>query len=287
MAELTIDDVFRVYASETTHRSKVRDGYSARRLLSHFGGMRAAEVRRVHVRSYIAARTADGVQLSTVARELRHLSAALNHVRFEHEIDITNPVQRIRIQEPEHRIRWITPDEAADLVKACSEHARRPHVANFVRLALNTGCRRGELLGLEWDRVDFDRCVLRLEAEHTKAGKRRVVPLNEQAIEVLRDQWRWVRQNLGASVPWVFAMTKDTHLTTVQKTFTRACCRARIADLRVHDLRHTFASWLVMSGESLYVVKDLLGHSSITVTERYAHLAPKQGAQAVQRLPSF
>jgi len=58
-------------------------------------------------------------------------------------------------------------------------------------------------------------------------------------------------------------------------------------DFRIHDLRHTFASWLVMDGVSLYVVKDLLGHSSVTVTERYAHLSPTQGRAAVQRLLPF
>ncbi|TKC83790.1 site-specific integrase [Trinickia terrae] len=73
-------------------------------------------------------------------------------------------------------------------------------------------------------------------------------------------------------------------MTTIQKGFQAACDRAGIEDFRVHDLRHTFASWLVMAGVSLYVVKELLGHSSITVTERYAHLAPHVGRAAVQLL---
>ncbi|WP_038777289.1 site-specific integrase [Burkholderia pseudomallei] len=70
----------------------------------------------------------------------------------------------------------------------------------------------------------------------------------------------------------------------LQKGFVAACARAGIENFRIHDLRHTFASWLVMEGVSLYVVKDLLGHSSITVTERYAHLSPDHGREAVQKL---
>ncbi|WP_236871637.1 tyrosine-type recombinase/integrase [Burkholderia pseudomallei] len=73
-------------------------------------------------------------------------------------------------------------------------------------------------------------------------------------------------------------------MTTIQKGFRAACWRAGIEDFCVHDLRHTFASWLVMAGVSLYVVKDRLGHSSITVTERYAHLALHMGHAAVQLL---
>ncbi|WP_277399371.1 site-specific integrase [Burkholderia sp. Ac-20384] len=73
----------------------------------------------------------------------------------------------------------------------------------------------------------------------------------------------------------------------LQKGFRAACERVGISDFRIHDLRHTFASWLVMSGVSLYVVRDLLGHSSIAVTERYAHLSPDQGRSAVQSLLPF
>ncbi|WP_268748777.1 tyrosine-type recombinase/integrase [Burkholderia oklahomensis] len=136
---------------------------------------------------------------------------------------------------------------------------------------------------LEWSRVDFDRAVLSLEPGDTKNGKRRVVPLNDEAMAALRDQREWVRVTEPRS-PWVFAVASGGRMTTIQKGFRAACVRAGIDDFRVHDLRHTFASWLVMAGVSLYVVKDLLGHSSITVTERYAHLAPHMGREAVRTL---
>ncbi|WP_256702688.1 site-specific integrase [Burkholderia ubonensis] len=126
--------------------------------------------------------------------------------------------------------------------------------------------RKYELLKLEWSRVDFDRAVLSLEPSDTKNGKRRVVPLNDEAMAALRDQREWVRVTVPRS-PWVFAVASGDRMTTIQKGFRAVCVRAGIDDFRVHDLRHTFASWLVMAGVSLYVVKDLLGHSSIRVTE--------------------
>jgi len=122
-----------------------------------------------------------------------------------------------------------------------------------------------------------------LEPMHTKNSKRRVVPLNDVALSVLRDQRARVEQHVPGS-NWVFATATGGRLTTLQKGFRAAYQRASIDDFRVHDLRHTFASWLVMAGVSLYVVKDLLGHSSIIVTERYAHLAPHMGRSAVQLL---
>jgi len=84
-----------------------------------------------------------------------------------------------------------------------------------------------------------------------------------------------------------FCLPSGHRVMTFQNGFKAACERAGIEDLRIHDLRHTFTSWLVMDCVSLYVVKDLLGHSSVMVTERYAHLSPDQARTAVQRLLSF
>jgi integrase/recombinase XerD len=174
-------------------------------------------------------------------------------------------------------------EEADILIASASLYARRPHLPNFVRLALNTGCRKNELLKLEWSRVDFRLGFISLEPQHTKNGKRRTVPLNEAALSALQDQRAWVTQHAPRS-PWVFSTASGARITTIQKGFRGACERAAIDDFRIHDLRHTFASWLVAAGVSLYVVKDLLGHSSITVTERYAHLAPEAGRAAIQLL---
>ncbi|MDR1349266.1 MAG: site-specific integrase [Zoogloeaceae bacterium] len=183
-------------------------------------------------------------------------------------------------------MRWITQQEAARLIQEAERYASRPHLAAFIRLALNTGCRKGELLNLEWSRVYPDHRQFLLEARHTKARRRRTVPLNDAALDALRHMQAW-QQGRGLISPWVFGYDEGKRIMSFKTAWTAALRRAKIENFRIHDLRHTFASWLVMQGESIYVVKDLLGHASVTQTERYAHLAPDQGRGAVQRLPLF
>lgn len=281
---MVFEEVIGIYMSERKHRSGQRDQYSLNRLRPYFYGQDLRDLKRVDVRRYITSRLADGVRESTVKRELKLLSAAINFVRIEHDYPaLPNPVQSLGLDGGESRVRWISRSEATKLLLAAGATGRRPHLSNFVRLALSTGCRKSELLGLEWDRVDFDRSHFCLEAKHTKNGKRRLVPLNSGALSALRDQCDWVTRHCAGS-NWVFASPLGGRISTLQKGFVAACARAGIENFRIHDLRHTFASWLVMDGVSLYVVKDLLGHSSITVTERYAHLSPDQGRAAVQKL---
>ncbi|MDR2689033.1 MAG: site-specific integrase [Azoarcus sp.] len=102
------------------------------------------------------------------------------------------------------------------------------------------------------------------------------------ALARIRD-WQ---QAKGLETPWVFGWERGK-IGSFKTGFRNALKRAGIENFRIHDLRHTFASWLVMQGESIYVVRDLLGHASVKQTEIYAHLAPDQTASAVRRLPSF
>ena len=284
---MTFDDAVSFYLAARRHtgQSSERDSYSLERLAAHFSGRRLAELKRVDVRAYVSSRLDAGVSISTVRRELRLLSASINFVRVEHDQhDLPNPVSCLRLASSEPRVRWITREEASRLVQEASE-ARRPHLAMFIRLALNTGCRRGELLKLEWSRVDFERHLFLLEAQHTKGRRRRVVPLNSDALQALRTLQAWQSEK-GIVSPFVFGWERGV-ITTFKTSWTSALRRAGIEDFRVHDLRHTFASWLVMQGESIYVVRELLGHASVTQTEIYSHLSPSQGAEAVKRLPTF
>lgn len=113
-----------------------------------------------------------------------------------------------------------------------------------------------------------------------------MVPLNDHALSAPREQREWVGKYCAGS-PWFFASGAGQRIVGLQKGFRAVCERVGIDDFRIHDLRHTFASWLVVAGVSLYVVKDLLGRSSISVTERYAHLSSDRGRMAVQGLLTF
>jgi integrase len=136
------------------------------------------------------------------------------------------------------------------------------------------------MLGLEWSRVDLQNLQLYLEGRHTKAGKRRTVPLNAVARSALLNQARF-RADQCPAVPWVFCNREGERIPSVKRSFATACEKAGIEDFRFHDLRHTCAAWLVQAGVPLPEVRDMLGHSTIRMTERYAHLAPENVRAAV------
>ncbi|MFH0351090.1 MAG: site-specific integrase, partial [Chromatiales bacterium] len=158
-----------------------------------------------------------------------------------------------------------------------------PHLADFIRLGLHTGCRKQELLGLECTRTDLQRRLLFLEAEHTKTARRRTVPINAVAREVIANRLQFRVHNCPSS-PWVFAHKNGDRIKDVKRGFAAACRQAEPADSRIYDLRHTCAAWLVSVGVPLTEVRDLLGHTTVNMTEKYAHLAPENVRTAVARL---
>ncbi|GAA3928582.1 site-specific integrase [Luteimonas lutimaris] len=152
------------------------------------------------------------------------------------------------------------------------------HLMPMVLLALNTGMRRGELLGLEWASVNLPGKLLTVTAGNAKSRKARHLPLNAEALDVLT---RWKKQ---ASGRLVFPSPGGGRMGNINSSWEALCTEAKLADFRFHDLRHTFASRLVMKGVDLNTVRELLGHSDIRMTLRYAHLAPDKLAEAVELL---
>jgi integrase len=166
-------------------RSAERDRHSAKRLYPFFTCRELHTLTASDIRAYIDTRKEDGVGPGTVNREIGLLSAATNYARKEWDWDIPNSAQGRRLREPEGRVRWISREEADSLVAAAANEPQAPHLADFIRLALNTGCRRDELLRLDWRRVDLQAGLIHLEAHHTKSGKRRSVPLNRPARDAI------------------------------------------------------------------------------------------------------
>jgi integrase len=148
------------------------------------------------------------------------------------------------------------------------------HLTAAVLLSMNTGLRRGELLKLHWTSIDLDGRLLTVEGANAKSRQTRHVPLNDEAMGVLKN---WREQATGASR--VFDVS-----TGFKTAWSHVLKHAQITGFRWHDLRHHFASRLVQRGVPLNTVRDLLGHSSVAMSLRYAHLAPDQRREAVARL---
>lgn len=284
----TFDELMLIYLEGVGRekRSHERDRYSAKRLYPHFTNRELHTLSGADIRAYIDARRSAGASPGTVNRELGLLSSALNFARRELDWEVPNPAQGRRLREPEGRVRRISPDEAARLIAAAESEPQAPYLADFIRLALNTGCRRDELLRLEWGRVDRRARLLHLEARHTKAGKRRSIPLNALALDALAARRAWCDRHCRGTA-WVFAKENGERVQSIKRSWATACRRAGIKDFRVHDLRHTCAAWLVSAGEPLTAIRDLLGHSTVRMTERYAHLAPENVRAAVAVLENL
>lgn len=251
-----------------------RTFYATQRLIEHFDGRSIPDLKQSDYLTYRKHRRQQGAAESTIDKELRTLSAAGSHARNHWNWPLA-PL-RIQLARRQGRIRWINKSEAARLIKAAKEsnQGKAGYLANFIILALNTGMRHRELLNLEWSRVDFHHELIYLAPADQKGKRHSSVPINGAAIRALQRQ-------LGQSKKYVFVY-KGKKIQSVRKSFATACRQAELPDLHVHDLRHTFVSWMVQSGVPLRTVQEAARHQSIETTTKYAHLSPEHVRQAVK-----
>ena len=153
------------------------------------------------------------------------------------------------------------------------------HLTPMVLISLNTGMRQGEVFNLRWPDVNFDRATVVIHGSGAKSGMTRHIPLNDEALEALKT---WHDQ--GTKTGHAFPSRDGGRMDNVKKAWAGVLKAATITEFRWHDMRHHFASRLVMEGVDLNTVRELLGHSDIKMTLRYAHLAPQHKAEAVARL---
>ena len=151
------------------------------------------------------------------------------------------------------------------------------HLKPLVLLSLNTGARRGELFDLTWQDVDLNNKVLTVVGKTAKSRQTRHIPLNREAVATLTE---WKKQ--GEAIGYVFPGRVGERLDNVRKSWAGVMKAAKVAGFTWHDMRHTFASRLVMARVPLNTVRELLGHADIKMTLRYAHLAPDSKAAAVE-----
>ncbi len=225
------------------------------------------------------------------ARRTRMTAAAMFAWGLEHGvIKGGNPFASVKLSTPRVRERFLSRDEAGRLLDALAElegcGKLNKAFGDAIRLLILSGARKTEILGLRWSEVKFGRSMLVLPPERTKAGgktgERRVV-LSPPALAILsarRETLETARREAAAmgqpfaEPEFVFPASRgEGHAIGLRRAFQKACDAAGLADVRVHDLRHSFASFAIADGASLFLVGKLLGHSNARTAERYAHLS--------------
>ncbi|HYG08913.1 MAG TPA: site-specific integrase, partial [Pyrinomonadaceae bacterium] len=212
-------------------------------------------------------------------RTLRALSVVLNYA-VERGYLMANPTVGVKKTPDSKCERFLSVPELERLGQALdrSEGQRDPRGLSIIRLLALTGCRRREIEGLRWDEVDLERGFLRLKDSKTGA---KVVFLSRAAAALL------ARVTVMAGSPWVFPATTGTsHYQNASKIWREVRALAKLEGVRLHDLRHTYASQSLSEGASLEVVAALLGHKERRTTERYAHLASDPIKEAANRVGS-
>jgi integrase len=185
-------------------------------------------------------------------------------VRWKYRTD--NPCKGVKRNKEMGRERYLTEDEVVQLMRALD--AERDQVnADLLRVALLTGARRGEIIAMRWQDVDLTKGSW--TKPHTKAGEKQHVPLNPQACAVLAARYE---REPEIEQPFLRGRKLATAERAVARCWGRVCTAAKIEGMRVHDLRHSFASTLANRGVDLYVLSKLLGHKKVSTTQRYAHL---------------
>ena len=181
-----------------------------------------------------------------------------------------SPAKKVKLLKGEtKRLRFLMPDEIQKLLSNCTDHLKP-----IVTVAVHTGMRKGELLGLQWDRVNFEQGIITLL--DTKNNERRDIPMNETVKKTL--------EGIERKGENVFCSGDGETSGDVRRSFETALRRSGISDFRFHDLRHCFASNLVMEGVDIMTVKELMGHKTLDMTLRYSHLAPNHKTKAVNIL---
>jgi integrase len=310
--ESFIDEVYKPWAE--THIRTAND--TVKRLKSSFPDFQSKKLHEITpwlVEKWRSARFKSGLKASSINRDITDLKSSLAKA-VEWGILEEHPIRSVKKSPVDSmgKIRFLSAEEEKELRQALETRESKAkkkrenhnkwlkerkyklrtdisnaplvdHLKPLVILSLNTGLRRGELFNLKWPDIDFLNQNLTVQGDGAKSGKTRHVPLNTEALTILR---QWEKQTFGNSGKngLVFPGKNGERLDNVNKSWKTLLEGTSIRDFRWHDLRHTFASKLVMAGVDLNTVRELLGHSDYKMTLRYAHLAPKHKADAVERL---
>lgn len=273
-----VDEYIEVYLKPNCKSWEKSELHNIKHLKSFFSGKLLYEVTPLLVERFKTERSKH-VSPATTNRALMRLKAIFNKAIAWKKYSGDNPVREVKFfKEDNSRLRYLEKEEIVKLLSKC--HGR---LKAIVIVALNTGMRRGEILNLKWYDVDFRRNIIYLL--RTKNNEKREIPMNEAVRTAL------IKVRKHPESAYIFCDKKGQPFYSVRTSFFTALNKASIIGFRFHDLRHTFASHLVMSGVDLNTVRELMGHKSLEMTLRYSHLSPDHKKRAVdilgQRLDTF
>jgi len=267
----TFDKISTEYLQHQEDVKQIRSYARTAQAVSHFsklfGDKKLNEITASDIDIYKQRRLEDGRKLNTIVRDLVVVRHLFNYAYNRRQFFGRNPVKDAGLpQVVDKKERVLTATEQEALLENCGSGV----VAAMIRIALNTGMRRDEVLFLKWEWVNLQEGFITLPHTHSKSKKSRKVPVNTVVRGIL------IEASIGSGRPVegaVFQVSPTEHgaRTWLQREFKEACKKAGIEGIRFHDLRHTAATRLVEAGIPLHAVAELLGHSSIRMTERYSH----------------
>lgn len=249
------------------------------KFIDHVGNIPLTSISARHIDLFKAKRLSE-VKAVTVNIELRTLRAGLN-TALRWKLIEENPFRSVRLCQVDDTMPayFSLPDFQKLIAAIDAEWFRQ-----IVIVAVLTGMRRGELLNLQWSDVDLEKRLIRIQSRgdfRTKSGRKRVVPMNPYVFQIV------TALASAAKSDYVFTCRGENIPDRgLSLRFKRLVRKLKLSPgLHFHSLRHSFASWLVQEGVSIYDVQKLLGHSNIRVTEIYSHLAPEELHKSVNRIP--
>jgi integrase len=273
----TLADLIDRYEREVLpHKGKatrINQGAQLRWWRDQLGAYALADITPARITEALASLTCSPPTRNRYFAALSHaFTVAVNHWEWLE----ASPTRKIRKhKENKPRARFLSPEERQRLLAVCKK-SRNPLLYPAVVLALSTGMRQGEQFGLTWNQVDLKRG--RILLEDTKNGERRAVPLTGHALEVLRGMVRRIDS------PYVFPSEDGKSPIDLRTAWRNAFKKAELEDFKWHDLRHTFASELAMSGATLAELAEALGHKTLQMVKRYAHLTEGHTSKVVERM---
>lgn len=276
---------------------------------TEFGEYYLEDINQRLIEQWRTRRLHAGREPATVNRDISVLKSLFT-TAIEWEHISANPLAKLKPAKLDNaRVRYLNDNEEKCLLTALNDRERKiregrakanmwraergyplfpdlsavayvDHVKPMVLLSMHTGTRWGELVQLTWENVNIENAMLTVLGRTAKTGKTRHIPLNLIALEALK---AWMQQT-GEISGLVFPGAEGKARNNIKKAWNNLLKTAQIANFRWHDLRHNFASKLVMAGEDLNTVRELMGHSDLKMTLRYAHLSPEHKASAVAKL---